>query len=388
METHGKLSRRRLLVRSGMVVGGAAVVAGAGLPVAYHLHHREVGPAYAARKQTAKGTLTDAEYIIQCGTLAASPHNTQPWKFSIDGARILVFADRARHLGAADPERRMMLSGVGCAIENMAVAAEALGHRLAVDALHADERFERDGLCATVRLVPGAAGATPLFFPALFERQTTRLPFSGGGGAIEALRQAFARQPLFPGVEVAYAVSAADHAGVDQINLDAVQGFVTDRAQYDAGMEWYRITRAEWEQAGDGIAIFTSDAPWFIKTAVELFVTPDDLDGPDFIQGEIDHVARVSAATPLWGLIYGTQPTNTTRLLAGRVLERFYLEATRLGFALHPLNYAVERPAEAARLRTRFGLKATDEPLVLFRAGRAAERLGNSVRRPLQTVIL
>lgn len=387
MENDGTLSRRRLLVRSGMAAGGAAVVAGAGLPVAYHLHHRESGPAYAARQQTAKGTLTDAEYIIQCGTLAASPHNTQPWKFSIDGARILVFADRARNLGAADPERRMMLSGVGCALENMAVAAEALGHRLEVEALQADERFERDGLCATVRLVPGAAGTTPLF-PALFERQTTRLPFSGGDGAIETLRQAFARQPLYPSVQVAYARSPEDHAGIDRINLDAVQGFVTDRAQYDAGMEWYRITRAEWERAGDGIAIFTSDAPWFIKTAVELFVTPDDLDGPDFTQGEIDHVARVSAATPLWGLIYGTQASHNTRLLAGRVLERFYLEATRLGFALHPLNYAVERPAEAARLRTRFGLTASDEPLVLFRAGRATERLGNSVRRPLQSVML
>src|SRR5688500_12192416 len=120
-----RISRRQLLK-------GAAntLVLGALAPPLLSGCNLTNGPAYDAWRQKQKGALTDLEYIAQCGTLAASPHNTQPWKFRLLGNRIQVFADRERHLGHADRERRMMLIAVGAAIENMCVAAGQLGYQV------------------------------------------------------------------------------------------------------------------------------------------------------------------------------------------------------------------------------------------------------------------
>jgi len=59
--------------------------------------------------------------------LAASPHNTQPWIFHIDRSRIDLIADQSRRMGTADPYGRELRVGLGCALENLVLAARARG---------------------------------------------------------------------------------------------------------------------------------------------------------------------------------------------------------------------------------------------------------------------
>jgi nitroreductase len=78
----------------------------------------------------------DAEHevdrLVRYATLAASSHNTQPWRFEVGDGVIRVFADARRQLRVADPDRRELFLSAGCAVENLAVAAEHHGYATAV----------------------------------------------------------------------------------------------------------------------------------------------------------------------------------------------------------------------------------------------------------------
>ena len=72
--------------------------------------------------------------LVAAGVLAANPHDTQPWLFAVSADAIEVFADLSRNLGAMDAYVREMHLGLGCAIENMALAAGPNGYAVDVAA--------------------------------------------------------------------------------------------------------------------------------------------------------------------------------------------------------------------------------------------------------------
>ncbi|MCP4040847.1 MAG: hypothetical protein GY731_02675, partial [Gammaproteobacteria bacterium] len=296
------LNRRQFLKRTGIVLGGGIVAAS--VPIIYQANTpRDIGPAYRYWEQKQKGGLTDQEYIVMCATLAANPHNTQPWKFKIASDRIELFADRERNLGAADATRRMMQMGIGCAIENMHVAAKKLGYRLTIKDMDADQRFSTDGHCATLQLEKGTPGMHPWFEP-LFRRQTVRSIYDTAAPP-KRLIDTLAAQADLPGLKLIVQRSSPQLEAINNLNREAVRLFVADNKQYRAAMQWFRISRDEWIEKRDGIAIYTSTAPYLIKQAINYTVSPEDLYLDDFKQGEIDSVDTVAPATPLWGLLVG-----------------------------------------------------------------------------------
>lgn len=378
------VSRCSLLVYGAGAFGGvataatAAVVAGeGGSPDA---------PAYQAWRHKAKGELGDLQYLALCGSLAPSAHNTQPWKFRLRADAIELHADRSRSLGSADAEQRMMQLSIGCALENVRVAAERLGYRASLQALDADGRFAVDGHCATLKLERAAAREHP-WFDAIFERQTTRAAFDAGRPVPYRLRRNLSRAvDDLPGIGLHWFHGPQTVQALGDVVRRSVRGFLTEQRHRD-GMRWFRISRAEWEARRDGIAIFAGDAPLVAKRYVEWLADEQDLLSDAFRLGEVDVVDRLIPATPAWGLVYADRASPSQRVQAGRMAERVYLEATAMGHAVHPLSYPTEVPEGAQALRRLAGLDARSEPLFLFRLGTAALK-ARSVRRDLSEVVV
>ena len=69
-------------------------------------------------------------YLSTLGTLAPNTHNSQPWRFALTPEKneIEVYADHAAILPASDVRGRQAAISIGCAIENMVIAAEYLGY--------------------------------------------------------------------------------------------------------------------------------------------------------------------------------------------------------------------------------------------------------------------
>ena len=66
--------------------------------------------------------------LVRAAILAASPHNTQPWLFRVTDSSIDLYLDPKRYPGALDPYLREEHIGMGCALENLMLAAPANGY--------------------------------------------------------------------------------------------------------------------------------------------------------------------------------------------------------------------------------------------------------------------
>ena len=68
-----------------------------------------------------------AKDFIRYATLAANRHNIQPWRFQIREGEIKILPDLSRQILVVDPDDHHLFASLGCAAENLTLAAEARG---------------------------------------------------------------------------------------------------------------------------------------------------------------------------------------------------------------------------------------------------------------------
>jgi Nitroreductase family len=67
-----------------------------------------------------------ARYVVTAAVWAPSVHNTQPWRFTIGGQQISLYADAARQLRVGDPAGREMMISCGAALFTAQLALRSL----------------------------------------------------------------------------------------------------------------------------------------------------------------------------------------------------------------------------------------------------------------------
>jgi hypothetical protein len=112
------------MAAGGLVV--AAGLAGDAYSVRRGVFASGTGDAYEPWRTWDRSATTPLG-LVQAGILAANAHNAQAWRFAISGQRIDVYDDTGRSLGTVDAYRREVQLSVGCAVENIALAAQAAG---------------------------------------------------------------------------------------------------------------------------------------------------------------------------------------------------------------------------------------------------------------------
>ncbi|NUR94824.1 MAG: hypothetical protein HOV67_06130 [Kribbellaceae bacterium] len=68
------------------------------------------------------------DFMLAAAVAAPSMHNTQPWRFQVDGHVVDIHLDGSRTLPAEDPTGRAMRIAAGAATFNLRCAAESLGY--------------------------------------------------------------------------------------------------------------------------------------------------------------------------------------------------------------------------------------------------------------------
>lgn len=119
------------------------------------------------------------EFLIRFAVLAPSSHNAQPWKFEVGSDFIRVLPDMSRALPVSDPENRHLFVSLGCALENILIAADYYG-------LKASVRYPQEGsadAAATISFKSPVSGVEPadtkhLIF-AIPERRSNRNRYTG-----------------------------------------------------------------------------------------------------------------------------------------------------------------------------------------------------------------
>jgi nitroreductase len=66
--------------------------------------------------------------MVRDATLAPSGHNTKCWRFRIENRAIAILPDFSRRTPVVDPDDHHLYVSLGCAAENLALAAGAYGY--------------------------------------------------------------------------------------------------------------------------------------------------------------------------------------------------------------------------------------------------------------------
>jgi len=118
------MRRRTLLIGGGL---GVLALGGAGWTVWQRQRAAADMAAYAAGLRGPLPVSASARDLIRYATLAANGHNTQPWLFRADDRGIDILPDITRRTPVVDPDDHHLFASLGCAAENLALAAGARG---------------------------------------------------------------------------------------------------------------------------------------------------------------------------------------------------------------------------------------------------------------------
>lgn len=309
--------------------------------------------------------------LVRCATLAPSSHNTQCWKFRIGEHGIDILADRSRRCPVVDPDDHHLYVSLGCAAENLVLAAAQHG-------LHAAARFE-PAIGIRVALEPAPASRSALY-AAIPQRQSTRGDYDGRPLASAELRLLEAAGSG-RGTQV---MLLTERPAMEQVLELAVAGNAAqfaDRAFVAELKAWIRFSGDEAVRQGDGLYAASSGNPtaprWLGTHLFDGFVTAD---------GENDKLRRQIRSSAGLAVFFSDADDAAHWVEVGRCCERFALQAAALDIRTAFVNQPVEVAALRPRLAALLGIGARRPDLVV-RFGRGP-RLPPSLRRPVAAVIV
>ena len=281
----------------------------------------------------------DVDVLLAAAVAAPSMHNTQPWRFEVEGHVVDVYLDGSRTLPAEDPAGRAMRIAAGAATFNLRCAAETLGYGTWFGL--APYPIEEPDLLARIVLEPTATRNDELFDLARYipHRHTDRRP-SDAVPIAEGVRVELMQAAYPEGAELIW-------LGEDQVRgvLDLV--LETDLRELH---DWHRrAERAHW--VGNSRSPAGSHGPGVSRTEDGV---PSSALGPrsatypgvvrDLGTGPQDRQrpARTFEQHPDLAVLSTAFDEPADQVAAGSALERVLLTATRAGVSASFLNQPLE----------------------------------------------
>lgn len=311
--------------------------------------------------------------MIHSATLAANEHNSQPWKFSVKPTAIRIYPDAGRHTGVVDPDDRELWISLGCALENLVIAAHALGYETTVTyptplADYINVQYKKIG----------EPHPDPLY-DAIPERQSTRSPYSGKP-VLNADLERIQSIPLEPGIST--------HIFTSLNEMDALLDFVEagDHSLYDNGAfkselaEWIRFNKTEAFETLDGLYSPCVGSPEVPRWLGKVFMTT--VNGGQQSQTDAKYVRSSSGVI----IIASEEDNKNAWINTGRVYERLALTMTALNIRCAFLNQPVEAKDVREKLQAYLQIDNA-QPQLLLRFG-YAKPMPRSLRRPVEEVLV
>lgn len=358
------------------------------------------------RIDATRGRTPDIKKIVLAAHQAPTGDNWQPWSFIWKEDRLTMLADLEKTHSFLDHNAGLVWVSLGCALANMAVAAQ-------------EDGFEMDLI-----LFPKTKGQNPVaeitFFPLrqkghplfkfLGKRCTNRCPY-WTWPLSKKLRNDF--QTLAESLPGAFADFLFHPRQISKIARTAARFesvYFRNKAVHDDLFRWLRLSRSEEENKKDGIPLGATEVNFFEKLAIRFMSSWTGAKVLGFFGGELIMSLRawnLYRQSGAFGLICidGSGPEDFVK--AGLLLERIWLAATRLGLSLQPIagpaflsirkrwmrgkglsekemKTAEKIDQEAGRLLPNFRKKT---PVIFFRLGYASPPTARSLRRPVESLL-
>ena len=180
--------------------------------------------------------------LVKTAVLASNPHNAQPWLFAVSDNQVDLYADMTRTIGTVDPLLREMHLGLGCALENMLLTAEAIGYEADVTLVLEEKRPYH---IATIKLQPTSPHPTPLY-DAIPHRRTNRGAYDTNKPVPQDTLDAMQKLgDEWDNVHILWFTSDDEKSRVGQDMIAATEALIHDEEQSADSFHWVRDS---WEE--------------------------------------------------------------------------------------------------------------------------------------------
>jgi hypothetical protein len=339
--------------------------------------------------------------LVKAAILAANPHNTQPWLFKLGDSSIDLHAHTERNAGALDPYLREQYIGLGCALENLMLAAAAQGYAatatLSAGKLSSIADTPTSPLVARVDLAPGPKQTSELY-EAIPHRHTNRNPYEAKplpADFVDGLHQLTRGES---DIKLFLFAAEAERARIADLIAKASHAVYADPIVEQGSAPWIRNDWSDIQTFRDGIIVdefgdppLTTAMRKLLPSSAITFATRHGLlDSPSYLD--------ILQATPLFGLIALRDRYDAAQnLRAGRIWQRAHLLATARGLAGRPVNEAVElidnqrlhhQSPQAEETLAELTGDGSWQPTFMFRFGYPIREVSPSPRRAVKDVLI
>ena len=302
-----------------------------------------------------------AELLIYYATFAPSSHNTQPWRFEWDSHQIRVYADFSRWLPVADADWREMYISVGCALENLQLAAQVFRYRSSITYFPDSKNHEWVASMSLTKDPRLHDEESIELFSHIMRRRTYHHTYRA-----RAIEEDVRERLRHWAGEVSLCLidDSEDKRKIEQWvgQADTIQ--FSDPA--------YR------EELGHWIGQSAFGTPWLISKMGQWVVTHFDMGTQRSRQD-----ATLIRQAPLLGILYTQHNTATDRVMVGQAYERMSLGGATLGLGAQPLSQPLEVPTIKPHLASLLP-DPDGHPQHLFRLGYVNQEQKPTPRRPVK----
>jgi nitroreductase len=314
-------------------------------------------------------------FLLQYAVLAPSAHNTQPWRWELDGASVVVYRDPEYTLKIGDPTMRETFLGLGAFVENLVTAAEGFGLTATVTELAetvADLKIAR----VTIKNLEAAKLVQPELLEAISNRHTNR-----GAYAPEPIADAILQE-----LKVLIEQDAKIFLITDQQARTAIAELVGKGTKIALSMNGMK------RELADLVTFESSEVETGMTVEAMSEVPPKTGDSKAWLLNDFDATKEAKiwqdhfTTSPLQVIIATEYDGPESWIVAGRLMERALLIGARHGL-MHCISAApVEIPVLAPLLRQQ--IDTSYRPQVLFRLGKPINKnfTRHSNRRPVGPV--
>ena len=267
----------------------------------------------------------DFEFLVSKAVKAPSGHNTQPWRFRQNELAVEIHPDFDRRLPVVDPHDRELFVSLGCAAENLCLAAQTRGCKSAVSV--------GDKGVITVSLAEEAGVKPSPLFNQIDVRQTNRSIYTGEEIALDALKRLQAIRSE-DGVSVHYyARQTKQFNDIEQYVFQGNTHQMQNEAFKAELKSWMRFNKKHQDQTLDGLSYAVFGAPnvprWMAEPIMSMAINAKT-------QNKADR-EKIDSASHL--VLFTTRENSRCEWVSlGRTLQRFLLTTTELGVAHAYLN--------------------------------------------------
>jgi hypothetical protein len=316
----------------------------------------------------------DFLFMVEQAVKAPSGHNTQPWLFKIYESSLEIRPNMTKSLSVVDPDNRELFISLGCAAENVCLAAAQKGYSTSVS-------VASDGVITIELHKLDGVEKSPLFAQIPI-RQTNRSVYRGKmipSDTVALLKKI----PMLDQVQLyAYANKSREFEIVKLLVERGNTLQMKDQLFTDELKSWMRFNESSSKKTGDGLSYYSVGAPsmptFIAKPLVGSYLTPEKQN-----KGDMEKIESSSHIVLL------TTKHNTIGewVALGRSLQRVLLQTTAWNIANAYLNQPCELPQLREELKTQLHLPEGEYPTILLRIG-YAEKVPYSKRKDVKESLL